>query len=57
MAVTHTTPSEISTKYQFVDDIPFDDPIWKELIPPEIYNNPKIDLKRLVDDNYEYFHH
>ncbi|CAD8182535.1 unnamed protein product [Paramecium octaurelia] len=51
------TPSE-SVKLQtntIFDLVPIDDPLWLELIPPEIQSDPNFNLEKLIMDNQEYF--
>ncbi|CAK94352.1 unnamed protein product (macronuclear) [Paramecium tetraurelia] len=54
---TTPTPSD-SVKTQntsILDLVPIDDPIWLELIPTEIQQDPNFNLERLIMDNQEYF--
>ncbi|KAM3145645.1 hypothetical protein pb186bvf_002191 [Paramecium bursaria] len=44
---------ELFSEYQFIDEIPLDHPIWKQILP----DDPNINIPKLIAENPEYFQH
>jgi hypothetical protein len=49
------TPSPSEKTNTIIDYLPLDDPIWLDLIPLEIQQDPNFNMEKLVMENQEYF--